>query len=180
VLAQSDAGRQFACTVTARNLSAITTSATSPIMTIQSAISGQFTVNRKSGVVTFIGTVSDPGTLHWLLTFQNGKFGVFAAKKAKCATGEIKLKGRCRPTNVVYASGSTTATAAGTVSFTATPTPAGKKAFKHARAKHRSLGLNVTLSFQSAHGGSPVTQPQTITVRPARPKHRKHTTRAAP
>jgi hypothetical protein len=170
LLAPSDAGQQFACTVTATNLSTVAASATSPAVSIQSSFTGRFTVNAKTGAVTFTETVSDPGTLDWLLTFQNGKFGVFAAKKTKCAKGEIKLHGKCRPTNVVYAEGSTPATAAGTISFTAQPTAAAKKALKHALAKHKSIRVTAMLSFQSAHGGSPITQIETIGVKTKKPK----------
>jgi len=182
LLAESDAGQQFACTVTATNLSAVVASATSPTVSIQSSFNGRFTVNAKTGAVRFIETVSDPGTLDWLLTFQNGKFGVFAAEKAKCAKGKIKLKGKCRPATVAYAQGSTTATAAGTISFTANPTAAAKKALKHALAKHKSISVTAMLSFQSAHGGSPITQTDTIAVKPkkpTKPKKAKHSGRHA-
>jgi hypothetical protein len=181
VVAPADAGQQFACTVTARNLAAATASATSAAVSIQSGLGGpptiigNYAVNAKTGVVTFTGTVSDPGTLHWVLAFRNGKFGVFAAKKKpKCAKGKIKLKGSCRPATVVYASGTTTATAAGTIRFTAKPTAAAKQALKHALAKHERISVTATLSFQSAHGGNPVTDTQTISVKPKQSKTRKH------
>jgi dihydroxyacetone kinase-like predicted kinase len=114
-----------------------------------------------------------------MLTFQNGKFGVFAAKKTKCAKGAIKLRGKCRPVNVVYAQGSTTATAAGTISFTANPTAAAKKALKQALAKHKSIRVTATLRFQSAHGGSPITQTETIAIKPKKPTKSKHSARHA-
>ncbi len=55
-------------------------------------------VNPTTGANTFTASVSDPGAFAWLLTFQNGKFGVFAStasRKAKCKAGLVRLKGRC-------------------------------------------------------------------------------------
>jgi hypothetical protein len=78
-------------------------------------------VNAITGAVTFTETVTDPGTFSWLLTFPNGKFGAFAARKAKkCAPAHIRLKGKCRPSRVVYAKGSKTVAAPGMVTFRST------------------------------------------------------------
>ena len=33
----------------------------------------------------------------WLITFQNGKFGAFAASTKKCSKGQVRLAGKCRP-----------------------------------------------------------------------------------
>ena len=186
VLAPSDAGHEFACTVTAANLSGVNVSATSlvvsvsgaagPVVSIPNVLKGRFTINARTGVVTFSGTLSASGTLHWRLTFPNGRFGVFAAKKLACAKGTVKLSGKCRPASVAYSRGSTTATKAGAVRFTARPSAAAKRALEHALAKHESIRVSATLSFQPAHGGSGITHTQTITIKPKQPKGRKHAT----
>jgi hypothetical protein len=112
-----------------------------------------------------------------VLSFQNGQFGVFAAKKVKCAKGKVELGGKCRPASVVYSQGTATVATAGAVSFTAKPTAAAKKALKLALARHESIRVTTTLSFQPARGGNSITHTQTITIKPKKPKTQKHTTR---
>jgi sugar lactone lactonase YvrE len=140
-------------------------------------ILGKIGINTGSGVLTLIETVLEPGTFNWLFTFDNGKFGVFAGKRhklSKCTTGEVKLKGKCRPAAVTYARGTTSASAAGTVTFTADPSAAAKAALKTALEHHEGLTLTVSISFQPSAGGNPFTQTQTLTVKLAKPKHKKH------
>ena len=62
-----------------------------------SAFTSGAAVNAKTGAITLTLTVGDPGTLSWLATFQNGKFGVFAASVGKCKKGQVRLGGKCRP-----------------------------------------------------------------------------------
>jgi trimeric autotransporter adhesin len=180
ILAATDAGQLFSCTVTASNLGATQASATSAAIPVQSVIAGTVKVNKATGAITFTETVSDPGVLHWVLTFQNGKFGVFNAKKhkkTKCKKGKIKLSGKCRSATVVYAQGSVAVTSGGTKTFTVKPNAAGSKALKRALSHHKTLTLTATLSFQSNHGGSPVVHVQTISFKPVKPskhKHKKH------
>jgi hypothetical protein len=177
ILAPTDAGQLFSCTVTASNLGATQASATSATVAGQSVIVGTVKVSKRTGAITFTETLSDPGALHWVITFQNGKFGVFSAKKqkkTKCRKGKIKLAGKCRSATVVYAQGSTTVTTAGTKTFTVKPDAAGKKAFKHALTHHKTLTLTATLSFQSNHGGSPVVHKRTISFKPVKPSKHKH------
>jgi hypothetical protein len=122
-------------------------------------------LNAKTGAITFNGSVRDPGTFSWLLTFQNGKFGVFVASAAKCKKGLIRLNGRCRPARIVFAKGSRLVTAAGNVSVTVRPSASALKALKNAFKRHSSIPLSATFTFQSSHGGSPVSHNQVIFAR---------------
>jgi hypothetical protein len=130
------------------------------------ALLGAPAVNAKTGAVTFRLSVSDPGTLSWVLTFANGKFGVFSAKNAHCKSGQIKLGGRCRPASIVFAKGSKAVAAPGTVTFTVTPSASAVEALKSALHKKKRLPVIAAVTFQSSHGGSPVTHKQSLSVSP--------------
>ncbi|HWX97861.1 MAG TPA: hypothetical protein VNZ01_13550 [Solirubrobacteraceae bacterium] len=123
------------------------------------------TANGATGVITLTVTIRNPGTFSWLLTFRNGKFGVYAASSHRCKTGFIRLGGKCRPANVVYARGSHFAPAAGTVTFAFKPSASALKALKKALKQKKGLPVTATFTFQSARGGSPVTHTQTMTVK---------------
>jgi hypothetical protein len=122
-------------------------------------------VDQKTGAITFRESISDPGTFSWLLTFQNGKFGVFAASTSKCKKSYIRLKGKCRPSKIVYAKGSKTFVSGGVVTFTIKPSRSGLTALKDALKRKKGLPVTITLSFQSARGGIPVSQARTLTVK---------------
>jgi PKD repeat protein len=123
------------------------------------------TFNAKTGVITLTGAVGDPGTFSWLLTFQNGKFGVFAASAVKCKKGFVRLKGKCRPSTIAFARGSKAVPAPGTVTFTAKPSASALKALKNALKQKKGLPVSVRLTFQSSRGGSAVSHTQSLTVR---------------
>ncbi|HEV7585483.1 MAG TPA: hypothetical protein VGO14_06860 [Solirubrobacteraceae bacterium] len=126
---------------------------------------GQPFFNQTTGVLTFAQTVSDPGTFSWLLTFQNGKFGVFAASSRKCKAGQVRLGGKCRPSKVVFAKGSQLVATPGNVTFKLKPSPSALKALKNALKQKKGLSVTATFTFQSAHGGSPVSRTLTTTVK---------------
>jgi hypothetical protein len=121
-------------------------------------------VNQKNGALTFTQPTTGPGKLSWTLTFPNGTYGAFAARKHKraCKTAQIKLAGKCRPTMVGFASGSESITAAGNATFTATPSRSATRALKTALTHHKGLRVTATLSFQSTLGGVPVSNTQTV------------------
>jgi PKD repeat protein len=123
------------------------------------------TFNPATGTITFPGSVGDPGTFSWLLTFQNGRFGVFGAIRATCKKGFVRLKGRCRPSKIVFARGSKTVANAGTVTFRVKPSTPALKALKNALKQKKGLPVTVKLTFQSSRGGSPVSHTQSLTVR---------------
>jgi PKD repeat protein len=123
------------------------------------------TVNQKTGTITFTESVGNAGTFSWLLTFQNGKFGVFTAKNPRCKAGSIRLNGKCRPAKIVFSKGRGTASAPGTFSFSVKPTGSALKALKNALKRKKGLPVTATLTFQSALGGSPVSRTQTLAVK---------------
>jgi hypothetical protein len=138
------------------------------------SFSGNPTVNQKTGAITFTMSVGDPGTFGWLLTFQNGKFGVFASRKTKCKAGLVTLKGKCRPAKVVFGKGSQAVVSAGAVSFNVKPSASALRALRNALKRKQGLPVTVTLTFQSSRGGSPVSHIQSIIVKVKSRKKVRH------
>jgi hypothetical protein len=130
-----------------------------------SSFTGTGTVDQVTGTITLTTTVGNPGTFSWLLTFQNGKFGVFAASSHRCKAGFVRLGGKCRPARVVFARGSQGVAAAGKLTFKLRPSASALKALKNALKQKKGLIVTATFTFQSARGGSPVTHTQTMTVK---------------
>jgi PKD repeat protein len=122
--------------------------------------------NRKTGVITLTEFVLSRGTFSWLVTFQNGKFGVFAASAGKCKKGYLKLGGRCRPARVVFAKGSSVITTPGSVKLTIKPNASGLKALRSALKQRKALPVSVKLTFRAAGGGTPVSHTQALTLKP--------------
>jgi hypothetical protein len=125
---------------------------------------GKPSISRRTGAIVFKMSVSDPGTFSWLLTFQNSKFGAFSGSKAKCKTGQVKLKLKCLQAKVVFANGSTTVAAAGTMSFVIRPSVSARSALEAALKQDRGLSVTATLTFQSSLGSPPVSQMRLIAV----------------
>jgi hypothetical protein len=123
-------------------------------------------VERRSGAISFTATVTNPGVLSWRLTFANGRFGAFQASATPCAAGRITLTGRCRPANVIFASGAIAVGAAGSVSFTVEPSASARKALETAVLRRRGLPVSATLRFQSALGAPAVSHTRLITDAP--------------
>jgi PKD repeat protein len=126
---------------------------------------GGLSFNQTTGLVTFTATVGGPGTFSWLLTFENGKFGVFAASNHKCKARFVRLGGKCRPSRIVFAKGSKLVAAPGKVMFKVKPSASALKALKNALTHKRGLPVTATFTFQSARGGSPVSHTQSLTVK---------------
>jgi hypothetical protein len=122
---------------------------------------GSPAVNPKTGAIVFTASSGDPGTFSWVLTFQNGKFGAFQSRNTKCKGAQVKLKGKCRPANIVFGTGRTTV-AAGVVSFTVMPSASARVALNNALKKKRGLSVTAVLTFQSSRGGSPISHTQSI------------------
>jgi PKD repeat protein len=165
----------YVVTLTATDSAGVSATTTQPV-TIDAAhvaslaANGEFsflsaTVNERTGTITFTASVADSGTFSWLLRFQNGRFGVFAAKVAKCKAAYVRLSGRCRPARVVFAKGSKGAAAPGTVTFTIKPTASAWKALRNALKRRQGVPVEAALTFQSARGGSPVTHTQRLSVK---------------
>jgi hypothetical protein len=132
------------------------------------SVHGNPTVSSKTGAITFTMSAGGTGTVHWLLTFQNGRFGAFAASTTKCKTNELRLLGRCLPARVIFSKGSKSATA-GTVSITVRPSAAARTALRNAQKQAKGLPVTVALSFQPSYGAA-VSQTRAITVRLRRGK----------
>jgi hypothetical protein len=125
-------------------------------------------INRRTGAITFTASVPDPGALSWLLTFENGRFGAFQSG-GRCATGQIRLDGSCRPARIVFGRGDVVVAIAGTVSFTVKPSASAEKALGKALEKGRGLSVTATLTFRSSLGGSPVRHTRSVTDRLQKP-----------
>jgi hypothetical protein len=121
--------------------------------------------DQRTGAITFVESVGDPGTFSWLITFPNGKFGAFAARKAKCNKGQVKLGGKCHPSAIVFGKGSQTVVAPGTVTFTVKPSASGSKALRHALKQKQGLPVTATFTFQSSRGGGPVSHTRSFDVK---------------
>jgi hypothetical protein len=130
-----------------------------------SAFTAGSAINPKTGVITLAVSVGDRGTLTWLATFQNGKFGVFAASAGKCRKGFVRLGGRCRPAKIVFSKGRMSVAGAGKVTLVLKPSAAGAKALRNALKKKKGVPVSVTLSFQSSRGGSPVSHSTLVSIR---------------
>jgi PKD repeat protein len=126
---------------------------------------GPASFNQTTGVITLTETVGDPGTFSWLLTFQNGKFGVFAASSQRCKARFVRLAGKCRPSLIVFAKGSQGVAGPGTVTLKLKPSASALKALKNALKQKKGLPVTITLTFQSARGGSPVSHTRVLTVK---------------
>ncbi|MEA2314285.1 MAG: hypothetical protein QOI03_977, partial [Solirubrobacteraceae bacterium] len=122
-------------------------------------------INASTGVATFTLSVVNGGTASWLLTFQNGKFGVFAASAHKCKAGSAWLGGRCRPAKVVFAKAGRTVVAAGSVTITIKPGAAALKALKNALRKKKGLTVSAQITFRSSLGAAAVAHSVTFTDR---------------
>jgi hypothetical protein len=122
-------------------------------------------VNPKTGAVTFKLSVADAGTLAWVLTFQNGKFGVYAASMGTCGKGLVRLRGICRPVRIVFAKGIESVSTPGTVTFTVKPSASARQALRRALQHRKGLPVMAVLVFRSSLGGAPVIHTRSLTVR---------------
>jgi PKD repeat protein len=140
-----------------------------PPPTPNSSFTSSASVNPQTGAITITLSVSNAGTLSWLGTFPNGRFGAFASAK-RCKKGQVRLRGRCRPAKIVFTRGHTTVSAAGAARVVLKPTRSGMKALKTALKHKRGVPVTLRLSFQSSLGGSPVSHTRIVVVK----LHRKH------
>jgi PKD repeat protein len=121
---------------------------------------GNPSVNARTGGITFKGSVRDPGIVSWLLSFQNGKFGVFSSSTGRCATGQIRLDGRCRTATVVFGIGSRPLPVAGSFSLTIGPSASARVALEHGH----ELRVTAILTFKSSQGVGYTSNTRWVTV----------------
>jgi len=124
---------------------------------------GKSSFEPATGRVIFVETITDPGTFRWMLTVPNGKFGVFASR-SKCRVGLVRLAGKCRPSRVIFSTGTATVPA-GVVIFKLRPSLSALKVLKNALKRKQGVLVTATFTFQSSRGGSPVSHTQTIRVK---------------
>jgi len=133
-------------------------------------------VNARTGAITYRLALGDPGTVRLVLRFKNGRFGVFSVTNTRCKPGQVRLKGRCAPAQVLFAQTSRTVAAPGAVTLTLRPSAAAAKALKNALQVNAGLPVTATVSFQPSLGGSATAQTQSLSVKLARARPR-HATR---
>jgi alpha-tubulin suppressor-like RCC1 family protein len=136
------------------------------------------TVNHRNGAVRFALALTGAGTVSWTLSFPNGAYGVFAARahRPRCTRTQIKLEGKCRASTISFGSGSQSVAAAGTATFTVTPSRAAAKALKNAFGHHGAVKVTAKITFQTTSAATPITETQTISDKlaaKAKPKHKK-------
>jgi hypothetical protein len=117
----------------------------------------------RTGRVIFTEIITDPGTFTWLITVPNGQFGVVASR-SKCKVGFLRLRAKCRPSKIVFSSGSA-AVPAGVVIFKLRPSASALKVLKAALKLKKGVLVTARFTFQSAGGGSPVSHTQTLAVK---------------
>jgi PKD repeat protein len=139
---------------------------TNPKPIANSSFVAKAAAHAPSGDVSVVVSVQNAGTLSWLATFANGKFGVFSASVAKCKRGYIKLAGKCRSAAVVFAKGRANASAAGTVTVTLKPSASARRALATARKRKKALVVTLKLAFQSSLGGAPTSVTITLKIKP--------------
>jgi hypothetical protein len=115
--------------------------------------------------ITLVESVVDPGVFNWVLTFENGKFGIYAANTKRCKSGSARLQGKCRPSRILFGRGRETVSTPGRVSFTVRPTSAGIAALRRAFKRHQGLPVTALVTFQSSRGGRPVARTQALLVK---------------
>lgn len=134
-------------------------------------LTGKPKINGSTGLIEVLGKVTDPGTVRWLLTFTNGRGAVITRVDAattaskKCKPGKVRLANRCVVKTVVYSRGSKTI-AAGTFTIKVK----ARAAIIQALGQGATLHVRSIFTFQSALGGAPGTQVETITVHGKKPK----------
>jgi PKD repeat protein len=134
-------------------------------------------VNARTGAITFRLTVGDPGSFSWMLTFKNGQFGAFSAKSTRCKAAHVKINGRCAPAELVFGQGSQAVASPGAVTFTVDPSRSAIRALEDALGQRKGVPVTATLSFQSSHGGLPVSHTQLLSVKLVAMAHQRRSGR---
>jgi PKD repeat protein len=136
-----------------------------PAVTANSNFAGHASYNTKTGAITVNVTVSNPGRFRWRATFANGKFGVFAAARSKCPSGQLKLQGKCRREAITFGKGVTTVTTAGVVTFVIRPSASATRALKSRAGRRSGVPVSLSIRYQSSLGGAPVSHTASLTVK---------------
>ncbi len=135
----------------------------------------QSIVSNSNGTVTITFVPVQPGTGTLVVTVPTASIASTSAvaakaKKAKkCTKGQVKIKGKCRPSTTV--AGTTTATGTAGVPLKLTVTLSSK--IKALLKKGKTVHLMATLTYTSSLGGTPTVSTYPVTIKGKRPHHRK-------
>jgi PKD repeat protein len=119
-------------------------------------------VSAKTGAIAITTSVNGPGTLRWVATFPNGRFGAFTSA-SRCKRDRLRLAGRCLPASIVFSKGSKPTVAPGDASVTLKPTASGLKALRNALKHGRGVSVTIALVFHPSTG-SPVSRTLSLNV----------------
>jgi hypothetical protein len=136
-----------------------------PVVSPDSNFAGHASYNMKTGTITVSLTVSNPGRFSWRATFANGKFGAFAAARARCRDGQLRLQGKCRRAAITFGKGVTTVTGAGPVTFVIKPSPSARKALRSRAGRKNGVPVSLRIRYQSSLGGAAVAHTASLTVK---------------
>lgn len=146
-----------------------------PTPTPNSGFTIQSIVSNSNGTVTitFVPTQSGTGTL--VVTVPTASIASASAvdakakKPKKCTKGQVKIKGKCRPSTTV--AGTTTATGTAGVPLKLTVTLSSK--IKSLLKKGKTVHLVATLTYKSSLGGTPTVSTYDVTIKGKRSHHHK-------
>jgi hypothetical protein len=149
-----------------------TKTTTPPPPTPSSSYTIESIVPNSNGTVTitFVPTQSGEATL--VLTVPTASIAstsAMAAKSKKCKHGQVKIKGKCRPSTTV--AGKTAA--AGTAGVPLKLTVNLSSQIKALLKKGKTVHLVATLTYKSSLGGTPTVNTYHVTVKGHKPKHKK-------
>lgn len=138
--------------------------------------SGSYTiesiVSNSNGTVTitFVPTQSGEATLVVTVpTASIASTSAVAAKSKKCKHGQVKIKGKCRPTTTVAGKTSAAGTAGVPLKLTVNLSSAIKTLLKKGKTVH----LIATLTYKSSLGGTATVTSYPVTLKGHKPKHKK-------
>jgi hypothetical protein len=135
----------------------------------------QSIVANSNGTVTITFVPVQPGTGTLVVTVPTASIASTSAvaakakKSKKCAKGQVKIKGKCRPSTTV--AGTTTAGGTAGVPLKLTVTLSSK--IKALLKKGKTVHLVATLTYTSSLGGTPTVSTYTIPIKGKRPHHHK-------
>ncbi len=133
----------------------------------------QSIVSNSNGTVTITFVPVQPGTGTLVVTVPTASIASTSAvaakakKPKKCTKGQVKIKGKCRPSTTV--AGTTTASGTAGVPLKLTVTLSSK--IKALLKKGKTAHLVATLTYTSSLGGTPTVNTYTITIKGKKSHH---------
>lgn len=134
--------------------------------TIQSIVSS----SNGTVTITFVPTQSGEASLVVTVpTASIASTSATAAKSKKCKHGQVKIKGKCRPSTTVTGRTSAAGTAGVPLKLTVNLSSKIKALLKKGKTVH----LTATLTYTSSLGGAPTVHTYYVTAKGKRPHHHK-------